>query len=71
MIGFNQPLFLVLDAALLATVSFHTFNGLRILFFDLGMGTKRQKLSFVLALVFTGIIVMLAAKLLVPVIFGR
>jgi succinate dehydrogenase / fumarate reductase cytochrome b subunit len=68
---FNQPLFLALDVALLAAASFHAFNGLRIIFFDLGIGIKRQKLSFVLALVLTGIIAVLAAKLLIPVFFGK
>ncbi len=68
---FNSPLFLALDVALLAAASFHAFNGLRIIFFDLGIGVKIQKLSFVLALVLTGIIVVLAAELLIPVIFGK
>lgn len=68
---FNRPLFLVLDVALLAAASFHTFNGLRIIFFDLGAGIKRQKLGFVLAMVITGILVVLAAALLIPALLGR
>jgi succinate dehydrogenase / fumarate reductase cytochrome b subunit len=68
---FNSPLFLALDVALLAAASFHAFNGLRIIFFDLGIGLKIQKLSFVLALVLTGIIVVMAAELLIPVFFGK
>ncbi|MCZ7392168.1 MAG: succinate dehydrogenase, cytochrome b556 subunit [Candidatus Methanoperedens sp.] len=68
---FNQPLFLALDVALLAAATFHVFNGLRIIFFDLGIGIKKQKLSFVLALVLTGIIAVLAAELLIPVFFGK
>ncbi len=64
---FNQPLFLALDAALLAVASFHAFNGLRIIFFDLGFGIRNQKLSFALAMVLTGIILLLAAKLLFPI----
>ncbi len=68
---FNRPLFLALDVALLAAASFHAFNGLRIIFFDLGAGMKRQKLSFVLAMVITGILVLLAASLLIPVFFGK
>jgi succinate dehydrogenase / fumarate reductase cytochrome b subunit len=69
--AFNKPLFLALDVALLAAATFHAFNGLRIIFFDLGMGVKRQKLSFVLALVLTGIIAVMAAELLIPVFFGK
>ncbi len=61
---FNQPLFLALDVALLAAFSFHAFNGLRIIFFDLGLGIKRQKLSFALAFILTAIIVVLAGELL-------
>ncbi len=68
---FDQPLFLALDAALLAAASFHAFNGLRIMFFDLGAGIKRQKTSFILAIILTGIIVMLAVNLLIPVFFGK
>lgn len=68
---FNSPLFLALDAALLAAASFHAFNGLRIIFFDLGVGIKRQKLSFVTALMLTAVIVVLAAELLIPVFFGK
>ncbi len=69
--AFSRPLFLVLDAALLAAASFHALNGIRIIFFDMGIGIKRQKLSFILAMVLTGIIALLAVKLLVPVIFGE
>lgn len=69
--AFNRPLFLALDVALLAAASFHVFNGLRIIFFDLGIGIKRQKLSFLLATILTGIIVTLAAELLIPVIFAE
>ncbi len=68
---FNQPFFLVLDVALLAAFSFHAFNGLRIIFFDLGLGIKRQKLSFALALILTAVIAILAAELLFPEIFGK
>jgi len=67
---FNQPLFLALDVALLAAASFHAFNGLRIIFFDLGIGIKNQKLSFALAMVLTGILIVLAADLLIPAFFG-
>lgn len=65
--GFNIPLFLALDVALLAAVSFHVFNGLRIMFFDLGIGMKRQKLSLMLAIILTAILAALAAELLIPV----
>ncbi len=68
---FNQPLFLALDVALLAAASFHAFNGLRIIFFDIGIGIKRQKLSFVLSMILTGILVVLAVELLIPLFFGK
>ncbi len=68
---FNQPLFLALDVALLAAASFHAFNGIRIIFFDLGIGIKRQKLSFVLALILTAIIAVLAGELLLSLISGK
>jgi succinate dehydrogenase / fumarate reductase cytochrome b subunit len=68
---FNSPLFLALDVALLASASFHALNGLRIIFFDLGIGLKIQKISFILALVLTCIVVVIAAERLVPVFFGK
>ncbi len=67
---FSQPLFLALDVALLAAASFHAFNGLRIIFFDLGFGIRKQKLSFALSFILTLVIVGLASSLLVPVFFG-
>lgn len=69
--AFHQPLFLALDVALLAAASFHAFNGLRILFFDMGLGIQRQKLGFALAMIMTVILVVLAARLLTPVFFGK
>ncbi len=68
---FNQPFFLVLDVTLLAAFSFHAFNGLRIIFFDIGFGIKKQKLGFALAFILTAIIVVLAGELLFPVIFRK
>lgn len=65
--GFNRPLFLALDVALLAAASFHVFNGLRIMFFDIGIGMKRQKLSLMLAIILTAILAVLAAE--IPVLW--
>ncbi len=68
---FSAPIFLAFDAALLAAASFHAFNGFRIIFFDLGIGIKKQKLSFVLAMILTSVLAFMAAELLIPVFFGR
>lgn len=69
--SFNQPLFLTLDVALIAAASFHAFNGLRIIFFDLGLGMERQKLSSAIALILTAVIAILAAELIFPLILRK
>ncbi|HZJ02139.1 MAG TPA: succinate dehydrogenase, cytochrome b556 subunit [Thermoleophilia bacterium] len=43
---FEQDIFVTLDLLLTAAVVFHGLNGLRILLFDLGIGTYRHKSLF-------------------------
>ncbi len=42
----QTPLFRVLEVGLLAAVLYHSFNGIRILFFDLALATRAQKKAF-------------------------
>ncbi len=45
-----------LEVGLLATAVFHIFNGIRLLFVDLGIGLEAQDRSFYASLVLTGAI---------------
>ncbi|MBI4200509.1 MAG: succinate dehydrogenase, cytochrome b556 subunit [Chloroflexi bacterium] len=38
----QRPVFVVLDLALLATVLYHTLNGIRVVLLDLGLGIRQQ-----------------------------
>ena len=42
----QTPFFKLLEIGLLGTVLYHSFNGFRILLFDLGVGIKQQKQIF-------------------------
>lgn len=42
----TSPPFLVADLGLLAAILFHSFNGVRIVLFDLGIGIRQQKVIF-------------------------
>ncbi len=53
MASVQSPLFRVLEIGLLATVLYHSFPGLRILQFDLGLATLAQKKAFWAAFVLT------------------
>lgn len=61
----QTPLFRVLEVGLLATVLFHSFNGFRILLFDLGLATRAQGKVFWGSLVLTIVVLALGgAKML-------
>lgn len=51
----TSPPFMVADLALLAAILFHGFNGLRIIFFDLGIGIRQQKFIFWLVMLIAAI----------------
>ncbi len=53
MAAVQSPVFRVLEIGLLGTVLYHSFNGLRILLFDLGLATLAQKKAFWAAFVLT------------------
>lgn len=42
----TSPPFLIADLGLLAAILFHSFNGVRIVLFDLGVGIRQQKAIF-------------------------
>ena len=45
----ESPLFVVLDLVLLGAVLYHMMNGIRVLFFDVGVAIRRQKTLFAVA----------------------
>ncbi|MFB6132459.1 MAG: succinate dehydrogenase, cytochrome b556 subunit [Halanaeroarchaeum sp.] len=53
----NILLVRMLEVGLLAVAVFHTLNGIRLLFVDLGIGLESQQKSFYASLVVTAIIV--------------
>lgn len=46
----SQPLFVAMDFLLVFVVIYHGMNGLRVVLFDLGLGIRRQKLVFWVAM---------------------
>jgi succinate dehydrogenase cytochrome b556 subunit len=54
----GNPFFKFLDTLLLAAVLYHSFNGIRILLFDAGVGVsvKSQKIIFWLLLAVAGLL---------------
>jgi len=52
----SQPLFVALDFLLVFVVIYHAMNGLRVVLFDIGIGIKRQKLAFWVAMVITAVL---------------
>ncbi|MFW9928021.1 MAG: succinate dehydrogenase, cytochrome b556 subunit [Candidatus Thorarchaeota archaeon] len=58
---FTQPLYLLLDVGLIAILAYHGLNGLRIILFDLGLFVNDQKNLFLIILVATAIICIIAA----------
>lgn len=61
MATFSTPLFLMLDLALFAGVMIHGLNGLRIMLFDLGYLTRKQKPLFWGLMVIAALSVLIAA----------
>ena len=46
----SQPLFVAMDFLLVFVVIYHGMNGLRVILFDFGLGIRRQKLVFWVAM---------------------
>jgi succinate dehydrogenase / fumarate reductase cytochrome b subunit len=53
----SQPLFVLMDFVLVIVVIYHAVNGLRVVLFDMGIGIKRQKLVFLIAMVIAAVLV--------------
>jgi len=66
----RRPWFAAGELLLVAAVLYHGLNGLRIILFDLGVGLKRQKEMFWVAVVLAAAGFAFAAKVFWPLIFG-
>ena len=64
----TSPMFLTLDLGLLAAILFHAFNGIRILFFDFGIGIRIQKQIFISLMALAAIIWFITLYLTMPFI---
>jgi succinate dehydrogenase / fumarate reductase cytochrome b subunit len=53
----SQPLFVLMDFVLVIVVIYHAVNGLRVVLFDVGLGIKRQKLVFWIAMAVAAVLV--------------
>lgn len=47
----ENPLFVILDLALIGAVLYHGMNGIRVLLFDVGVGIRRYKSLYAVAMV--------------------
>jgi len=69
-LGFlQQPFFIVLEMGLVFCVVYHALNGTRLLLFDLGLGVRRQKLLFWLAMVAAAALLALILAEMIPLLF--
>ncbi|OGC06355.1 succinate dehydrogenase, cytochrome b556 subunit [Candidatus Falkowbacteria bacterium RIFCSPLOWO2_12_FULL_45_13] len=66
----SQP-FIIADLGLLAAVLFHGLNGIRILFFDLGVGIRIQKIIFWAVIAAAALIWGVTLYLTLPFIMGK
>ncbi len=53
----SQPLFVAMDFLLVIVVIYHAMNGFRVVLFDLGVGIRRQKLVFWVAMAVSAVLV--------------
>ena len=63
------PIFAALNVALIAIVLYHTFNGVRVILFDVGVGIRRQAAAFWTCVVLTAAGTGASAILSIPLIF--
>ena len=65
----SQPLFIVLDFVLVVVVIFHAMNGLRVVLFDVGVGIRRQKQVFWVAMAIAAVLVIAGIIVLWHLVF--
>ncbi len=53
----SQPLFVLMDFALVAVVVYHAMNGLRVVLFDFCIGIRHQKLVFWIVMAISALLV--------------
>lgn len=71
MLGYLQtPFWVALDLGLLAAVTFHALNGLRLIFFDLGYGVRSQAALFWVVLILSALVVAFAGIRVWPHLAG-
>ncbi|OLS24422.1 MAG: hypothetical protein HeimC3_20190, partial [Candidatus Heimdallarchaeota archaeon LC_3] len=63
-IDFTNPIYLFFDILLIAILVYHGFNGLRVIFFDMGWFINEQKYLFILVMLITAILCIIAAYLI-------
>ena len=68
---FENRVLLSFELVLIAAILFHTFNGLRVILFDLGIGIRAQKLLFWGLMAVAVILFVFAADALLPYIRGE
>jgi succinate dehydrogenase / fumarate reductase cytochrome b subunit len=61
---FTSPIYLFFDIILIALLAYHGFNGLRIIFFDMGWFVNDQKLLFLGVMILTAFFCVFAAYLI-------
>ena len=68
---FENQVLLGFELVLIAVILFHTFNGLRVILFDLGIGIRAQKLVFWGLMAVAVILFAFATDALLPYIRGE
>jgi succinate dehydrogenase / fumarate reductase cytochrome b subunit len=65
----QHPLFATLDIVLIAVILYHAFNGIRVIFFDMGVGIRHQAALVWVCAVLTLVGTAAATYLSLPLIF--
>jgi len=65
----SQPLFILMDFLLVVVVIYHAVNGFRVVLFDMGVGIKRQKLVFWIAMAVAAVLVVVGMYFIWHLVF--
>ena len=65
----SQPLFILMDFLLVVVVIYHAVNGFRVVLFDMGVGIKRQKLVFWVAMAVAAVLVVVGMYFIWHLVF--
>lgn len=67
----SQPLFILMDFLLVVIVIYHAVNGFRVVLFDMGIGIRRQKMVFWIAMAVAAVLVVVGFYFIWHLVFPQ